>query len=247
MIKFFRHIRKSLLMENKTAKYFKYAIGEIILVVIGILIALQLNNANEERKLKEKESHALTEIVSDLSHNVSELNKLVGNDTIALGRVGQQMKSIFIVIEDLRSKKIEYNDSLQIDYLSLFAYNEAKIKTSGYESLVSIGLDLISDNKIRTKIGEYNTSDIQSFKGFYKEVRDDYYHYMLDYSRKEFARFGKVFKPVDYTSLKKNREFLESLRIFYITLNWYSESAKKTKEEASKLKRLIEEYLKKSS
>jgi len=49
MIKFFRHIRQNLLMENKTGKYFKYAIGEIILVVIGILIALSINNWNEER------------------------------------------------------------------------------------------------------------------------------------------------------------------------------------------------------
>jgi len=44
MIKFFRNIRQNLIMENKTGKYLKYAIGEIVLVVIGILIALQLNN-----------------------------------------------------------------------------------------------------------------------------------------------------------------------------------------------------------
>lgn len=49
MIKFFRKIRQSLLMENKTGKYFKYAIGEIVLVVIGILIALQINNWNQNR------------------------------------------------------------------------------------------------------------------------------------------------------------------------------------------------------
>ena len=49
MIKFFRHIRKDLMEKNKTAKYFKYAIGEIILVVIGIIIALQINNSNELR------------------------------------------------------------------------------------------------------------------------------------------------------------------------------------------------------
>ena len=47
MIKFFRKIRQNLLMENKTSKYFKYAIGEILLVVIGILIALSINNWNE--------------------------------------------------------------------------------------------------------------------------------------------------------------------------------------------------------
>ena len=50
MLKFFRHIRQNLIMENKTGKYFKYAIGEIVLVVIGILIALQVNNWNEQRK-----------------------------------------------------------------------------------------------------------------------------------------------------------------------------------------------------
>ena len=52
MIKFFRKIRQNLLMENKTGKYFKYAIGEIVLVVIGILIALSINNWNENRKNK---------------------------------------------------------------------------------------------------------------------------------------------------------------------------------------------------
>ncbi|MFT7329977.1 MAG: hypothetical protein ACI848_000035 [Roseivirga sp.] len=46
MIKFFRKIRQNLLVENKTGKYFKYAIGEIMLVVIGILIALQINTWN---------------------------------------------------------------------------------------------------------------------------------------------------------------------------------------------------------
>ena len=48
MIKFFRKIRQNLLMENKTGKYFKYAIGEIVLVVIGILIALQINTWNQK-------------------------------------------------------------------------------------------------------------------------------------------------------------------------------------------------------
>ena len=52
MIKFFRQIRKSLLEQNKMGKYFKYAIGEILLVVIGILIALQINNWNEKAKQK---------------------------------------------------------------------------------------------------------------------------------------------------------------------------------------------------
>jgi hypothetical protein len=60
-------------MENKTGKYFKYAIGEIVLVVIGILIALQINNWNEfnqERKLEQK---VLTELLTSLEHNYNRM------------------------------------------------------------------------------------------------------------------------------------------------------------------------------
>ena len=62
MIKFFRKIRYNLMETGKTGKYFKYAIGEIILVVIGILIALQINNWNESRKERIKEKAYLTRI-----------------------------------------------------------------------------------------------------------------------------------------------------------------------------------------
>jgi hypothetical protein len=73
MIKFFRKIRQNLLMENlpagqagKTAKYFKYAIGEIALVVIGILIALSINNWNEQRLLISNQETIYKQVRSDL-------------------------------------------------------------------------------------------------------------------------------------------------------------------------------------
>jgi hypothetical protein len=66
MIKFFRKIRHNLLMENKTGKYLKYAIGEIILVVIGIWIALQINNWNEDRKSLRAEKEILTNLYDNL-------------------------------------------------------------------------------------------------------------------------------------------------------------------------------------
>ena len=53
-MKFFRKIRQNLLVENKKGKYFKYVIGEIVLVVIGILIALSISNWNEKRKINEE-------------------------------------------------------------------------------------------------------------------------------------------------------------------------------------------------
>ena len=57
MIKFFRKIRYNLMSKNKTGKYFKYAIGEILLVVIGILIALQINTWNQQRLSKKMENN----------------------------------------------------------------------------------------------------------------------------------------------------------------------------------------------
>lgn len=79
MIKFFRHIRKNLLNEGKTTKYFKYAIGEIILVVVGILIALQLNTwkeLNTEQALEKEYIDSLMEDVKKDSQNFDAAIKL---------------------------------------------------------------------------------------------------------------------------------------------------------------------------
>jgi len=65
MIKFFRNIRKTLLSEGKTTSYLKYAIGEIVLVVFGILIALQINNWNENRKLNDKRQELIVALIED--------------------------------------------------------------------------------------------------------------------------------------------------------------------------------------
>ncbi len=69
MIKFFRKIRQKLLTENKFSKYLIYAIGEIVLVVIGILIALQINNWSEQQKEKTKMSAYLSNLVEDMKEN----------------------------------------------------------------------------------------------------------------------------------------------------------------------------------
>ena len=65
MIKFFRKIRYDLMEKNKTGKYLKYAIGEIVLVMIGILLALQINNWNERRKLKINDLQLCKELLND--------------------------------------------------------------------------------------------------------------------------------------------------------------------------------------
>ena len=77
MIKLFRRIRFNLMETGKTSKYFKYAIGEIILVVIGILIALQINNWNETRKTANKESIVLSNIHNEFKENKIQLDTIL--------------------------------------------------------------------------------------------------------------------------------------------------------------------------
>ena len=79
MIKFFRKIRQNLLSEGKTGKYLKYAIGEIVLVVIGILIALQINNWNEKRKENSTIETYLKGIVVDLNNDTKRFDIIIKN------------------------------------------------------------------------------------------------------------------------------------------------------------------------
>ncbi|WP_273567484.1 DUF6090 family protein [Maribacter halichondriae] len=73
MIKFFRKIRQNLLSEGKTGKYLKYAIGEILLVIIGILIALQINNWNDIRIERKELNIALHAMIEELNENLQFL------------------------------------------------------------------------------------------------------------------------------------------------------------------------------
>jgi hypothetical protein len=77
MIKFFRKIRQNLLNEGKTSRYFKYAIGEIILVVIGILIALQINTWNIERNNSLQERKILKQLLVEYNENLKEINNKI--------------------------------------------------------------------------------------------------------------------------------------------------------------------------
>jgi hypothetical protein len=77
MINFFRQIRRSLINQNQMGKYFKYAIGEILLVMIGILLALQVNNWNEERKQSKLETVLLKQLQTEFNSNLSQIEQRI--------------------------------------------------------------------------------------------------------------------------------------------------------------------------
>ena len=92
MIPFFRKIRKTLADDNKPLKYFRYAIGEIVLVVIGILIALQINNWNENRKVVQDIAQTKNALKKELAKTVRTSNYFVTTGYM-LGDVLQEIKT----------------------------------------------------------------------------------------------------------------------------------------------------------
>ena len=146
MIKLFRNIRQNLLNERKTTKYFKYAIGEIVLVVIGILIALQINNWNENQKAKTTEIYVLKEILSNLNE-----------DGIILSEIIEQRQkaktSVAAMLTYLQTENIN-KDTLEKDMLRFLTFERYFPINNAYEVLKSKGLQL-SNNKLTTQISRY--------------------------------------------------------------------------------------------
>lgn len=92
MIKFFRRIRQQLLTEHKFNKYLLYAIGEIVLVVIGILIALGINNWNENRKTEDQLKQFLVSLKSDLRNDLNEINLVSASQIIRSKRIKEAIE-----------------------------------------------------------------------------------------------------------------------------------------------------------
>ena len=147
MIKFFRKIRQNLLTENKFSKYMLYAIGEIVLVVIGILIALSINNWNDVKKQRKKEVVYLTELKKGLEKDL----KIEFIPAIRLYKKRIE-----------RHKKLKYfynnsetfpNDSLTKYFRSCFGSEwDFVFNTAAFENIKSTGIDIISNDSIRSKV-----------------------------------------------------------------------------------------------
>ena len=156
MIKFFRKIRKTLLDEGKTSKYFKYAIGEIVLVVIGILIALQINNWNERKKEHVKEKAFLNEINLDFKSNKIQLDSIISFNKVNL-HASLRLSKILRMF-DLKNPKVTNSnahvaDSIRI-YNSLIWRNKSfNPKNGAVEALLnSSSFDLIKNDTLRRNL-----------------------------------------------------------------------------------------------
>jgi len=129
MIKFFRKIRYDLMEKNKTGKYLKYAIGEIVLVVIGILIALQINNWNENRKKEKLKVSYKISLMNDLSLDTLMISRLITENHKILNTLEMQ-QSRFLGPDTPIDTLIKIaRDEFEPDLNIRFQYNRNTINT----------------------------------------------------------------------------------------------------------------------
>lgn len=129
MINFFRRIRRKLAVDNKPLKYLRYAIGEIVLVVIGILIALQINNWNEERKDRIELENYLIKIADNIDQDIRTLTKLqIRRDSVFI----QAKRSARLLMEQDFTDFETMIGGVRCFYEFYFSANK-----SGYEALIN--------------------------------------------------------------------------------------------------------------
>ena len=130
--------------DNRPLKYMRYAIGEIVLVVIGILIALQINNWNENQKSIKKGR----EILVDLRENLKS-NTIQFHEDIEITK--DVINSIDIVLNNITITKI-YNDSLGKHLRRVTYWETSRWKSSGYKAIISNGVEIIKSKELQEAI-----------------------------------------------------------------------------------------------
>ena len=173
MIKFFRKIRQNLLSENKFRKYLIYAIGEIILVVIGILIALQINNSNELNKQRAKEVQFLKNLKSDLIFEESELERYIGiRESI--------VNSAQIALEHFNGKPVENIQIFNYHTFNVGIWQEFQRNNNTFVELLNSGnFTLISNESIKNGLLNLDLIHKQIISNR-EHLRNDMEHYFYD-------------------------------------------------------------------
>lgn len=156
MIKIFRRIRQQLLMQNKFNQYLLYALGEIVLVVIGILIALQINNWNENKKEAEKELAFLKEIHLDFKSNKAQLDSIIEFNKINY-HAGLRLQEILKQFDAENPKVTDANRNFadSIGYYNNLVWRNKSFnpKNGTVEALLSSSsFDLITNDTLRRNL-----------------------------------------------------------------------------------------------
>ncbi|MBT8186104.1 MAG: hypothetical protein KJO73_00275 [Croceitalea sp.] len=209
MLKFFRQVRQKLLLENRTGKYLKYALGEIVLVVIGILIALQINNWNQNRIEKKIEKHLLQELSENLALNAKKIKTSIAEEYKSI----QSVKQVLKVLEN----QLPYHDSMDYHFGRSQFSPDVVLSSTAFRSIQSRGFDIISSDNLRNAIINLFDDEYGALISETVRLEDQFWpNALLPLYHKHFrikSMEGNPFNddlgsaPIDYQALLKDQQY----------------------------------------
>jgi hypothetical protein len=192
MIKFFRRIREKLLSESKFSKYLFYALGEIVLVVIGILIALQLNNWNTQKALKQEELKIIRSLHEEFSDN------LVMFDGVYNFHLNRRRSIVAVKSPEINNAPL---DSLLLHTRNI-GFNYTFDPYQGiYNAIINSGkIELISNDSLKQRISKF-----QDLLDDYKEeevntmnfTQNNLYPFIIETRKLDFNTFHSITKRTE--------------------------------------------------
>jgi len=241
MIKFFRKIRQNLLSEGKTRKYLKYAIGEIILVVIGILIALQINNWNEDQKNKALERYMLENLAENLEQNCDKLKSRIRS-------IDYYRKSGSVIISAIENKLIDSDSLGNYFHQALMGTSDVGLSEIGYNVIKDNGFEIIRNQVLKKEMMVFFEDTQPHLQGDLNWGRVD----RVDREKFVDENFiqipnerGITYKAFDLESLLKNQYFIALVHKTDVQRIWFSNIMERHLTESQRMLELINEELNK--
>ena len=230
MVTLFRRVREKLIGESSVRKYLLYASGEILLVVIGILIALQINTWQENRKLRALELETLSEIEQALIQDITVLDENIARLEIK--------KDTARALIDHIEQKLPYSEYLDVSMMDVYYHRGYKtFNTAAFELLKERGFGILQNPELRSRITSHYTTDLADINSILNRLEN------LNLLRAEniydnFKVYGEgdgagYIQPYDYGELLENPRVFGPFYHFDLIIGAYRDNLDsfKTKSE----------------
>ncbi|SHH41968.1 DUF6090 family protein [Winogradskyella jejuensis] len=246
MIKLFKNIRRKLLAENRFNKYLLYAIGEIILVMIGILLALQVNNWNTTRLLKSKEQVYLKQIRISLIGDLERIKEVKEFNALKASKID----STFMMFEKTSNPE-KYVPTIVNHMYVMNEFDVFEPNTIAFENMItSENIDLITNMELRNNLSQYYQRNFVN--STQERVKEKTRQFVDDISPKignrqllkQFRLRDSHLPNISEVNIHSDKQVYSNLIIMDLSIDGQNKLLDTTAEEIRRLLDLIDNNLK---